>query len=41
MHQHATWYGGIGLSPGDFVSDGHPQPTQFLAHVYCGKRLDG
>jgi len=40
----------VGLGPGDFVFDGDPAiprkkdtptPTQFLAHVYCGKRLDG
>ena len=35
----------VGLSPGDFVFDGDPAPsekkgtvpTQFLAHVYCGQ----
>jgi len=35
----------VGLGPGDFVLDGdpatpqkgHTHPTQFLAHVYCGK----
>ena len=35
----------LGLSSGDFVFDGdpatpeegHTQPTQFLAHVYCGE----
>ena len=34
----------VGLGSGDFVLDGdpatprkrHTQPTQFLAHVYCG-----
>ena len=46
MYHDATWYGGIGLSPGDFVFDGDPATprtegtpttTQFLAHVYCGQ----
>jgi len=34
----------VGLGPGDFVFDGDPappekrhNPTQFLAHVYCGR----
>jgi len=35
----------IGLSPGDFVSDGYPAPSQkgaepppqFSAHFYCGQ----
>jgi len=36
----------VGLSPGDFVLDGdpapprkkvRPNPTEFLAHVYCGQ----
>ena len=36
---------GLGLGLGNFVFDGdpatskkgHPHPTQFLAHVYCGQ----
>jgi len=46
MHQNATWYGAIGLGPGDFVLDvdsappvqkgGGAPPPQFSAHVYCG-----
>jgi len=28
MHQDATWYGGISLSPGEFVFDGDPTPPQ-------------
>ena len=39
----------IGLGPGDFVFDGDPAPpekngtapTQFLAHVYFGKKTGG
>ena len=35
----------VGIGPGDFVFDGNPllperqviDPTQFLAHVYCGQ----
>jgi len=44
MDQDATWYGGIGLRPGDSVLDGDPAPPpqkggapQFSAHVYCGQ----
>ena len=28
MHQDATWYGEVGLSPGDFVLDGDSAPPQ-------------
>ena len=37
----------VGLGPGDFVLDGdtatpikrgHTTPTQFVAHVYCGRK---
>jgi len=49
MNQDATWdwYGGIGLSPGEFVLDVDPAsppqkgaeiPSQFSAHFYFGKR---
>jgi len=40
----------VSLSPGDFVFDGDQvtprkkgslTPTEFLADVYCGQRLDG
>ena len=34
MHQDATWYGGIGLIPGDFVLDGNTPPPKFSTHVY-------
>ena len=37
----------VGIGPGDFVFDGDPalqekghSPTQFLAHVYCGRWID-
>jgi len=36
-YQDATWYGDIGLSPGDFVLNGDPAPPQFSADVYCGQ----
>jgi len=43
MDQDATWYGYIGLGPGDILLDGDPAPQtkvhnpQFSAHVYCDK----
>jgi len=47
MDQNATWYGGIGLGPGDIVLDGDPAPSHgnghssphFSAHVYCGETV--
>jgi len=50
MHQDATWYGGIGLGPGDFVFDvdpatprktGIPIPPNFWPMSIVDKRLDG
>jgi len=48
MHQDATWYMEVGLSPGDFVLDGHPVPPQkggkvpnFQPMYIVAKRLDG
>ena len=48
MDQDGTWYGGIGVSPGDFVLDGDParspksgRSPQFWAHVYCGGQTAG
>jgi len=45
MDQDATWYKEVGLGQGDIVLDGdpdpakgHSSPSQFSAHVYCGKR---
>jgi len=47
MHHDATWYGGMGLSPGDFRTLCYigTQPRsqkgggapQFSSHVYCGQ----
>ena len=50
MDQDATWYGRIGLGPGDFVFDGDlADPriegtrtiTQFWPMFIVAKRLDG
>jgi len=39
MDQDATWYGGIGLGPGDIVSDGDPAPSTVRGTVrLCGFR---
>jgi len=44
--QDATWYGGIGLGPGDIVLGGDPAARKrghnipyFSAHVYCGQTV--
>ena len=47
MDQDATWYGAMGLGPGDFVLDGDPTPppkwggapSPIFGHFYCGQTV--